>query len=195
MEQLLQALLNGEIPADFTPQSRNEALLYALCQQGVGGGATDAQVAAAVEAYLEENPVSAGKEWRLLNTVTCDGTASEYTFTQDDNGNSYHLEEVGIYIYGNPQYDWGAAGALRLCINNDTDSRPLLNIANNVVAYLAIYVNRFFGGYMGRLSSGAVGVSGSGFPLEEITHIALNMGLGKQIFPSGWKIFVFGREV
>ena len=72
MEQLLQALLNGEVPADFTPHSRNEALLYALCQQGVGGGATDAQVAAAVAAYLEENPVSGGggsEEWELMATV------------------------------------------------------------------------------------------------------------------------------
>lgn len=59
MEQLLQALLNGEVPADFTPQSRNEALLYALCQQGVGGGGavSPEQITEAVNSYLDKNPV------------------------------------------------------------------------------------------------------------------------------------------
>lgn len=36
-EQLLEALLNGEAP-NIVPQSRMEALLLALCQNGTGGG-------------------------------------------------------------------------------------------------------------------------------------------------------------
>lgn len=37
IEQLLNALLNGEEPP-IEPQSRNEAYLYSLCKQGIGSG-------------------------------------------------------------------------------------------------------------------------------------------------------------
>lgn len=167
-----------------------DIFLAGVFAQGSSGAVSPEQINQAVSDYLEENPVSAGREWRLLNTVSCDGTASEYVFTKDDNGKDYHLEEISIYIYGYPAYNWGRAGELRIDINKDGDNRSITTITNNVRCFIPIYANRFSGGYIAgdRLSN-------SKFPMESIDYVALNMGLGSQIFPSGWKIYVYGKDI
>ena len=44
------------------PITREEKYLYYLCKTGTGGGSvTPEQIQAAVDQYLEENPVSAGE--------------------------------------------------------------------------------------------------------------------------------------
>lgn len=44
------------------PITREEKYLYYLCKNGTGGGSvTPEQIQAAVDQYLEENPVSAGE--------------------------------------------------------------------------------------------------------------------------------------
>ena len=55
--EMYLAALNGESVTIPAPITRIDKYLYTLCQTGIGGGATDEQIAAAVAAYLEENPV------------------------------------------------------------------------------------------------------------------------------------------
>ena len=55
------ACMAGESNYLPDPITREEKYLYYLCKNGTGGGVTPEQIQAAVDQYLEENPVSAGE--------------------------------------------------------------------------------------------------------------------------------------
>lgn len=61
-EQYLSTLAQSTDLYPDTPITREEQYLDYLCKNGIGGGTvTPEQIQAAVDQYLEENPVSAGE--------------------------------------------------------------------------------------------------------------------------------------
>lgn len=73
MEQLLEALLNGNT-VDFVPQSRNEALLLAICQNGGASGGTGGGGGSAEYSLLETVNIT-----EAVNSIAVDlgGTYNE----------------------------------------------------------------------------------------------------------------------
>ena len=65
-------------------------------------GATDAQIADAVNTYIEDNPISGGSKdlgnFRLIAQISTEEDISDYEITTDESGMAFALDEVIILI-------------------------------------------------------------------------------------------------
>lgn len=94
-------LINGgDIDTLPEPITRREIYLNYLCQNGFGGGTvTPEQIQAAVDAYLEENPVQAGATEEQAAQIEANKEAIEQL--QDDLGEDMTYEEMLSFLYDN----------------------------------------------------------------------------------------------
>ena len=100
-DQYYNYLINGgDINKLPEPIDRIDHYLYYLCENGFGGGGTvtPEQIQAAVDAYLDANPVQAGATEEQVKQIQDNSDAIEQL--QDDLGEDMTYEELLSFLSG-----------------------------------------------------------------------------------------------